>query len=93
MKKGGGAGSRSQPDDICFDRSRSVSVGDPVGDGKGVAITSSVSIDVDPSSGRKVERGRDPVCERLATALAQWAAEADVPALRRALFEILTALD
>ena len=92
-KEGGGAGSRIPPDDVGLDLSRSVSAGSPVGDGSQAATTSAVSLGVDPSTGRNVESRPDVVRDRLCTTLAQWITAPDVRTLRRALLEILSALE
>jgi hypothetical protein len=92
-KVGGGAGSRIPPGDVGFDRSRLVSDGSPVGDGEDVVSPSSISIGVDPFARRKVENGPNVVRDRLFTALAQWTMAPDARALRRALLEILSALE
>ena len=81
------------PDDVGFDLSRSVSDGAPVADREDGVSASSVSIGLDAASGRKVESSRDPICERLALALARWAAEPNVRVLRGALLEVLIAIE
>jgi hypothetical protein len=92
-KSGGGAGSRIPPSDVGLDTSRSVSDGCPVADHEEVESASSVSTGVDVPSGRKVEGSRDPICERLALALARWTAGPNVSVLRRALLEVLIAIE
>jgi len=88
----GGARSRIQPGDVGFDRSRSVSDGASVDDCEELDSASSVSLSLDAPSGRKVESPRDPICERLALALARWTAEPNANVLRRALLEVLIAI-
>jgi len=92
-KSGGGAGSRIPPTDIGLDPFRSVSDGCPIADHEEVESASSVSVGLDAPSGRKVERSRDPICERLALALARWTADPNVSVLRRALLEVLIEIE
>jgi hypothetical protein len=81
----------SNPVDRCG--SRSVSDGSSVAGYEEVESASSVSIGLDAPSGRKVEDSRDPICERLALALARWGAEPNANVLRRALLEVLIAME
>jgi hypothetical protein len=93
VKVGGGAGSRIPPDDVGFDRSRSVSDGSSVADPDEVERPSFLSIGVDPFPGRKVENRPDAVREKLFCALAEWTMTRDARTLCRALLDVLSELD
>jgi len=92
VKESGGAGSRIPPGDVGFDLSRSVSRAVPVADELVEGDRTDVSIGVDPSAGRIVEK-RDLVAVRVAAAIARWMTSRDAPTLRCALLQILLMLD